>query len=166
MTVLRQGKITQKITPFFWFDKEAEEAVDFYTSVFKQSKVNQILRYGKSGPGPEGSVMTASFELEGMGFTALNGGPHYKINQAISFVVNCESQEEVDYYWDRLSDGGEIQQCGWLTDKFGVTWQVVPVVLPEMLSDPDPRKTERVINAMMQMIKLDIATLRRAYEQE
>lgn len=159
-------RITQKITPFFWFDKQAEEAVDFYTSVFKQSKVNKLIRCGNSGPGPEGSVMTASFELEGMEFTALNGGPHYKINQAISFVINCESQEEVDYYWDRLADGGEIQQCGWLTDKFGVAWQVVPVALPEMLSDPDPQKTQRVVEAMMQMVKLDIATLRRAYDQE
>ena len=130
----------QKITPFLWFDNQAEEAVNFYASVFKNAKVGKITRYGKAGPGPEGSVLTASFELEGLEFTALNGGPHFKFTEAISFQVSCETQEEVDYFWDKLSEGGEIQQCAWLKDKFGVSWQVVPTALPRLLGDPDRRK--------------------------
>ncbi|MEX1033803.1 MAG: VOC family protein [Cellvibrionaceae bacterium] len=156
----------QKITPFLWFDNQAEEAVELYTSVFKNAKIGKVVRYGKSGPGPEGSVMTASFELEGIEFTALNGGPHFKFTEAISFVINCESQEEVDHYWDKLSEDGDIQQCGWLKDQFGVAWQVVPTALPEMLNDPDPQKAKGVMEAMMQMVKLDIEQLRRAYNQE
>lgn len=155
----------QKITPFLWFDSQAEEAVRFYTSVFRNSKLGELTRYGKAGPGPEGSVMTASFELEGMEFTALNGGPHFQFNEAISFVVNCENQEEVDEYWDKLAEGGTVQQCGWLKDKYGVAWQIVPVALMEMLSDPDPQKTRRVTEAMLQMVKLDIDTLRHAYSR-
>jgi predicted 3-demethylubiquinone-9 3-methyltransferase (glyoxalase superfamily) len=153
----------QKISPFLWFDTEAEEAMNFYTSVFKNSKTGDIIRYGDAGPGPKGSVLTAAFELEGVQFTALNGGPHFKFNEAISFHIDCASQDEVDYYWDKLSDGGQIQQCGWLKDKFGVSWQVVPSVLPRMLSDGDAAKAERVMRVMMTMKKLDIAELEKAY---
>jgi predicted 3-demethylubiquinone-9 3-methyltransferase (glyoxalase superfamily) len=152
----------QKITPFLWFDGNAEEAMNFYTSIFKNAKVGNISRYGESGPGPAGSVLAASFELEGLQFTALNGGPHYKFSEAISFHVACESQEEVDYFWDRLGAGGRIQQCGWLKDKFGVSWQIVPTALPRLLGDPDRAKSNRVLQAMLQMKKLDIAALERA----
>jgi predicted 3-demethylubiquinone-9 3-methyltransferase (glyoxalase superfamily) len=153
----------QKITPFLWFDNQAEEAVNFYTSVFKNAKIGKIARYGESGPGPAGSVMTASFELEGLEFTALNAGPHFKFNEAISFVVDCKSQEEVDYFWDKLSEGGQIQQCGWLKDKFGLSWQIVPTVLIELMSDPNREKANRVMQAMLQMTKIDIAKLKEAY---
>ena len=153
----------QKITPFLWFDNEAEEAMNFYTSVFRNSKVGNVVRYGDAGPGPKGSVMVASFELEGLRFTALNGGPQFKFTEAISFHVACESQDEVDYFWDRLSEGGSIQQCGWLKDKFGLSWQLVPTVLPKMLSDPDREKANRVMQAMLRMKKLDIAGLEQAY---
>jgi predicted 3-demethylubiquinone-9 3-methyltransferase (glyoxalase superfamily) len=154
----------QKITPFLWFDHQAEAAMNFYT-VFKNSKAGNILRYGKSGPVPEGSVLTASFELEGLQFTALNGGPQFPFTEAISLVVACESQDEVDHYWSKLSEGGQIQQCGWLKDRFGVSWQIVPTLLPKLLGDPDRDKANRVMQAMMQMQKLDIAKLQQAYAE-
>ena len=153
----------QKITPCLWFDGNAEEAANFYASVFKNAKIDKISRYGDSGPGPKGSVLTVSFELEGLEFTALNGGPKYKFTEAISLHVDCKSQEEVDYYWDKLSEGGEIIQCGWLKDKFGLSWQIVPTALIEKLNDSDPAKASRVMQAMMQMKKLDIAELQKAY---
>ncbi len=153
----------QKITPCLWFDGNAEEAANFYASVFKNAKIKKTLRCGDSGPGPKGSVLTVSFELEGLEFTALNGGPKYKFTEAISLHVDCKSQEEVDYYWDKLSEGGEIIQCGWLKDKFGLSWQIVPTALIEMLNDSDPAKASRVMQAMMQMKKLDIAELQKAY---
>lgn len=148
----------QKITPFLWFDNQAEEAINFYTSVFKDSKILIVAKYGKEGPGPEGTVMTAKFMIEGQEFVALNGGPQFTFSEAISFVINCENQEEIDYYWDKLSEGGEEQGPGWIKDKYGVSWQVVPVILTEMLSDEDPLKSQRVMAAMMQMMKLDIKT--------
>jgi predicted 3-demethylubiquinone-9 3-methyltransferase (glyoxalase superfamily) len=154
----------QKISPFLWFDDQAEEAMNFYVSIFENSKVGKITRYGDAGPGPKGSVMTASFELEGQPFTALNGGPHFKFTEAVSFVVNCDTQEEVDEFWDKLSEGGQIQQCGWLKDKFGLSWQITPSVLIELLNDPDPQKSQSVMEAMLQMTKIDIAKLRQAYE--
>lgn len=152
----------QKITPFLWFDNQAEEAMNFYVSVFRNSKVLTVNRYGEAGPGPKGSVMTASFLLDGQEFVALNGGPVYQISPAISFVVNCETQQEVDDMWDKLSAGGVEVQCGWLTDKFGVSWQVVPTLLVKLLSDPDPVKSGRVMQAMLKMKKIDIAALQRA----
>jgi len=154
----------QKITPFLWFDNQAEEAMNFYVSVFKNSKVLSVNRYGDAGPGPRDSVMTASFELDGQIFTALNGGPVYKFSPAISFVVHCETQAEVDEYWEKLSEGGKENQCAWLDDKFGVSWQIVPNVLIELLSDPDPAKSGRVMQAMLQMKKIDIEKLKQAYE--
>jgi predicted 3-demethylubiquinone-9 3-methyltransferase (glyoxalase superfamily) len=154
----------QKISPFLWFDNEAEEAMNFYVSVFKNSKVGNLTRYGDAGPGPKGSVMTASFELEGQQFTALNGGPHFKFTEAISFFVNCETQEEVDELWAKLSEGAQTQQCGWLKDKFGLSWQIIPSVLIELMNDPDPQKSRRVTEAMLRMTKIDIAKLRQAYE--
>jgi predicted 3-demethylubiquinone-9 3-methyltransferase (glyoxalase superfamily) len=153
----------QKITPFLWFDDQAEEAMIHYVSIFTNSKVGSVTRYGDAGPGPKGSVMTASFELEGQQFTALNGGPHFKFTEAVSFVVSCETQEEVDEFWDKLSEGGQTQQCGWLKDKFGLSWQIVPTVLMELMKDPDPQKSQRVVEAMLQMTKIDIAKLRQAY---
>ena len=153
----------QKITPCLWFDGNAEEAANFYTSVFKNAKIKKTMRHGDSGPGPKGSVLTVSFGLEGLEFTALNGGPQYKFTEAISLQVDCKSQEEVDYYWDKLSEGGEIIQCGWLKDKFGLSWQIVPTALIEKLNDSDPAKASRVMQAMMQMKKLDIAELQKAY---
>jgi predicted 3-demethylubiquinone-9 3-methyltransferase (glyoxalase superfamily) len=152
----------QKITPFLWFDDTAEEAMNFYTSVFKDSKVGEVTRYPDSVPSKAGSVLTASFELLGLQFTALNGGPHYKFTEAVSFHVPCESQAEVDYYWDKLGAGGQIQQCGWLKDKFGLSWQIVPTVLPKLLGHPDREKASRVTQAMFQMKKLDIAQLEAA----
>jgi len=154
----------QKITPFLWFDGNAEEAMNFYTSIFRNAKVGSISRYGEAGPGPAGSVLTASFELEGLQFTALNGGPHFKFNEAISFHVACESQAEVDYFWDGLGAGGQIQQCGWLKDKFGVSWQIVPTALPRLLGNPDRAKANRVMQAMLEMKKLDIAALQKAFK--
>jgi predicted 3-demethylubiquinone-9 3-methyltransferase (glyoxalase superfamily) len=130
----------QKITPFLWLDGQAEEAMNFYLSVFKKAKAGKVVRQGKAGPRPEGSVLAASFELEGLELTALNGAPQFKFTEAISFVVNCESQGEVDYYWSKLSEGGQIQQCGWLKDKFGLSWQIVPTVLPKLLGDPDRQR--------------------------
>jgi predicted 3-demethylubiquinone-9 3-methyltransferase (glyoxalase superfamily) len=152
----------QKISPFLWFDKEAEQAVDFYTSVFKNSKKGDVTRYSEAGPGPKGSVMTVSFELEVLQFTALNAGPHFKFTEAISFVVACETQDEVDYYWDKLSAGGEPGPCGWLKDRFGLSWQIVPTTLLKFIKDPDSAKVGRVMQAMMQMKKLDIAKLKAA----
>jgi predicted 3-demethylubiquinone-9 3-methyltransferase (glyoxalase superfamily) len=160
----------QKITPFLWFDNQAEEAVNFYISVFKNSKIVNVARYGKAGAEvsgqPEGAVMTIAFQLDGQDFIALNGGPVFKFSPAISFVVNCETQAEVDQLWNRLTDGGEIEQCGWLKDKYGVSWQIVPVVLGQLMSDPDPVKSERVMQAMLQMKKLDIEKLKQAYKQQ
>jgi predicted 3-demethylubiquinone-9 3-methyltransferase (glyoxalase superfamily) len=154
----------QKITPFLWFDNQAEEAAAFYTSIFPNSRILKTARYGDSGPGPAGSVMTVEFELEGQPFVALNGGPLFKFTEAISFVVNCQTQEEVDAYWERLSAGGTQVQCGWLKDKFGLSWQVVPTVLARLMSDPDRQKAGRVTKAMLTMKKLDIAALQQAAE--
>ena len=156
----------QKITPYLWFDSQAEEAANFYVSIFNNSKIVNISRYGEAGPGPVGTVLTVSFELEGQEFTALNGGPAFKFTEAISFFVDCKSQEEVDELWEKLTEGGEEQPCGWLKDKFGLSWQIVPTVLIEMLNDPDPEKARRVTEAMLRMKKIDIPTLERAYEQE
>jgi len=153
----------QKITPFLWFDHEAEEAANFYTSVFKNSKVESVTRYGEAGPGPKGSVMTVAFELEGQKFTALNGGPSFKFTEAISFVVHCETQQEVDHYWENLSEGGKEVQCGWLKDKFGLSWQIVPNALIEILKGNDAARSQRVMQAMFQMKKIDIARLEDAY---
>ncbi len=158
--------VKQKITPFLWFDNQAEEATNFYVSIFKNSKVISVDRYGEASPGPKGTVMTTSFELEGQGFMALNGGPEYKFTEAISFFVNCETQAEVDDLWEKLSAGGEQGPCGWLKDKYGVSWQIVPAVLGEMLSDSNPERSQRVMRAMLQMRKLDINALVRAYEQK
>ncbi|MBA3914122.1 MAG: VOC family protein [Acidobacteriales bacterium] len=155
----------QKIGPFLWFDTQAEEAMNFYTSIFKNSKAGSVTRYGEGGPGPKGSVMTASFELEGQQFTALNGGPHFQFTPAISFVVSCDDQNEVDHYWDRLLEGGRPQQCGWLTDKFGVSWQIVPAILPQLMKDKDAEKSKHVMQAMMQMVKLDVEKLKQAAGQ-
>ena len=163
---------TQKITPCLWFDGQAEEAAKFYVSIFKNSAVGTVSRYGKEGfdihGRPEGSVMTVSFRLEGQEFTALNGGPHFKFSEAISFVVRCEAQNEVDCYWDKLSEGGDegAQRCGWLKDKYGVSWQIVPTVLFELMGGTDPKKSQRVMQAMLQMKKLDVAALRQAYEEK
>jgi predicted 3-demethylubiquinone-9 3-methyltransferase (glyoxalase superfamily) len=154
----------QKITPFLWFDHQAEEAAAFYTSIFPHSRIVKVVRYNAAGPGPAGSAMTVAFELEGQAFVALNGGPHFKFTEAVSFVVNCQTQDEVDAYWEKLSaDGGEVQ-CGWLKDKFGVSWQIVPTVLSELLSASDPKKAERVMKAMFTMKKLDIRALQHAYD--
>jgi len=154
----------KKITPFLWFNNQAEEAMNFYISIFKDSKVLSVTRYGDAGPGPKGSVMVANFEIEGQQFTALNGGPNYTLTPAISFVVHCKTQDEVDWYWEKLSAGGQKVQCGWLTDKFGLSWQVVPNALLEMLQDKDPEKSNRVMKAMLEMTKIDIARLKQAYE--
>ena len=155
----------QKITPFLWFDDNAEEAVNFYVSLFADSKVNNITRYGEGGPGPEGQIMTASFELHGQEFMALNGGPHFTFSPAISFFVNCETQEEVDELWEKLLEGGEAQQCGWITDRFGVSWQIIPTALGELMGDLDPAKSQRVMTAMLRMVKIDIQGLQQAYDQ-
>ena len=157
----------QKITPFLWFDTEAEEAANFYVSIFKNSKVLSLLRCGEAGPGPKGSVLTVEFELEGQKFTALNGGPDFKFTEAVSFVVNCATQEEVDYFWEKLLEGGgKESQCGWLKDKYGLSWQITPTILIELLQDKDPEKANRVMQAMMKMIKIDIETIKRAAEGE
>jgi predicted 3-demethylubiquinone-9 3-methyltransferase (glyoxalase superfamily) len=154
----------QKITPFLWFDNQAEEAMNFYTSIFKNAKIGNVSRYGDGGPGPKGSVMVASFELDGMHFTALNGGPQFKFTEAISFYVSCESQDKVDHYWDKLSEGGQTQRCGWLKDKFGVSWQIIPSALPKLMGDPDRAKAGRVMQAMLQMKKIEVAKLQQAYD--
>jgi predicted 3-demethylubiquinone-9 3-methyltransferase (glyoxalase superfamily) len=153
-----------KITTFLTYVDQAEEAVAFYTSIFPKSRIVSETRYGKAGPGPEGSLMSATFELAGQEFMALNGGPSFSFAQGFSLYVDCETQEEVDELWERLSEGGEKGPCGWLTDKFGVSWQIIPRALPELLGDEDPEKVQRVMNAMLQMGKIDIAGLRRAYE--
>ena len=152
-----------RISPFLWFDHEAEEAAQLYTSIFANSRVHSVTRYGDAGPGPKGTAMSVTFELDGQEFLALNGGPMFKFSPAISFFVKCETQAEVDHFWERLSEGGTIQQCGWLQDKYGVSWQIVPTVLGDMLADPDPEKTRRVMQAMLQMRKLDIQELEHAY---
>lgn len=154
----------QKITPFLWFNDQAEQAMKFYLSIFKKSKAGKIVRYGSAGPGKKGTVMTATFTLEGQEFYALNGGPHYRFTPAISFFVDCKTQAEVDSLWKKLSKGGSQDRCGWLTDKFGVTWQIVPSILGKLLHDPDPVKSQRVMQAMLQMGKLDIATLQKAHQ--
>jgi predicted 3-demethylubiquinone-9 3-methyltransferase (glyoxalase superfamily) len=156
----------QKITPFLWFDGNAEEAVNFYVSIFKNSKVLSIARYGEAGPGQKGTVMTASFQLDGQEFVALNGGPQFKFTEAISFWVRCETQGEIDEMWEKLSAGGAKSRCGWLKDKYGLSWQVVPPILGEMLQDKDAQKSQRVMAAMMQMDKIDISLLKKAYEQQ
>jgi predicted 3-demethylubiquinone-9 3-methyltransferase (glyoxalase superfamily) len=155
----------QKITPFLWFDHQAEEAAEFYTSIFNGSSVDGISRYGEAGPGPNGSVMTVQFTIEGQQFVALNGGPHFKFTEAISLVVNCETQQEIDELWDKLlQGGGQEVQCGWLKDKYGLCWQIVPIAFMEMVQDKDHEKSQRAMKAMFQMKKLDLAELQRAYE--
>jgi predicted 3-demethylubiquinone-9 3-methyltransferase (glyoxalase superfamily) len=154
-----------KITPFLWFDTQAEEAARFYISIFKHSKIVNVARYGEAGPGPKGSAMTVAFQLDGQDFIALNAGPQFTFTEAVSFVVNCETQQEVDDYWRTLTaGGGEESQCGWLKDKFGLSWQVVPTALSTLLGDPDPQKSKRVMEAMLTMRKIDIATLQQAHE--
>ena len=156
-----------KISPFLWFDSNAEEAANFYVSIFKDSKILKIARYGEAGPAPAGSVMVVNFQIEGQNFIALNGGPLFKFTEAISFVINCQTQEEVDHYWNKLTaGGGQESQCGWLKDKYGLSWQVTPTILGELLADKDQKKAQRVMQAMLQMKKIDIAALQRAAAQE
>src|SRR3990170_4090909 len=154
-----------KITPFLWFDDRAEQAMNFYVSVFKNSKIGSVSRYGEGGPGPKGTVMSATFQLDGQEFMALNGGPQYTFTPAISFFVNCETQEEVDELWEKLSEGGEKGRCGWLKDKYGLSWQIIPSTLGKLLQDKDAEKARKVMNAMLQMDKIDIGRLKLAYEQ-
>ena len=154
----------QKITPFLWFDGKAEEAMKFYVSIFKNSEIVSVSRYGEGGPGPKGTVMTAVFQLEGQEFYALNGGPQFTFSPAVSFFISCETQQEVDELWEKLSEGGEKDRCGWLRDKYGLSWQVIPSVLGKMLQDKDAEKSRRVMKAMLQMDKLDIERLKQAYE--
>ena len=154
----------QKITPFLWFDNTAEQAVNFYLSIFKDSKILSVTRYGEAGPGPAGTVLTISFQLEGQEFVALNGGPQFPFTEAISLSVNADTQEEVDEFWEKLSEGGEKSRCGWLKDKYGLSWQVNPAILGEMLQDKDPGQAKRVMLAMLQMDKIDIAKLKQAYD--
>jgi predicted 3-demethylubiquinone-9 3-methyltransferase (glyoxalase superfamily) len=156
----------QKITPFLWFDGKAEEAMNFYVSIFKNSKVGSVTRYGEAGPGPKGTVMSATFQLDGQDFFALNGGPQFSFTPAISLFVNCETQQEVDELWEKLSKGGKKERCGWLKDKYGLSWQVVPSVLGKMLRDKDPEKSKRVMKAMMQMDKIDMSGLQKAYARD
>jgi predicted 3-demethylubiquinone-9 3-methyltransferase (glyoxalase superfamily) len=156
----------QKITPFLWFDWKAEEAVNFYVSVFKNSRVGSLTRYGDAGPGPKGTVMIATFQLEGQDFIGLNGGPQYKFTPAISLFVDCKTQQEVDDLWEKLSMGGQTNRCGWLTDKYGLSWQIVPAILRELMADKDPEKSKRVMMAMLQMTKIDIKGLQDAYDQK
>jgi len=155
----------QKITPYLWFDNQAEEAVNFYTSIFKDSKILSMSRLPAEAPGQSGPVITATFQIEGQTFMALNGGPMYRFAEAVSFFVSCQTQEEVDYYWDRLLEGGEAQMCGWLKDKYGLSWQIIPQALMQLMGDPDPEKARRVMEAMLKMVKIDIAGLKQAYEQ-
>jgi len=154
----------QKITPFLWFDNHAEEAMNFYVSVFKNSRIVRVTRYGDAGPGPKGTVMSATFELEGQEFFALNGGPQFQFTPAISFFVNCETQQEVDELWEKLSAGGKKERCGWLKDKYGLSWQIIPKALGRMLGDKDPEKSKRVMQAMLQMSKIEVEGLKKAYE--
>lgn len=155
----------QKITPFLWFNQNAEEAIDFYNSIFKNSKTVSVSRYGEGGPAPKGTLMTATFELEGQTFMTLNGGPHFAFTPAISLFVNCETQEEVDELWEKLSEGGKTNRCGWLEDKYGLSWQIIPSILGEMLQDKDAEKAKSVMEAMLQMDKMDIQALKQAYEK-
>ena len=154
----------QKITPFLWFDTQAEEAAKFYASIFPKSKILNVARYGEAGPGPKGSVMTVEFELDGQRMIALNGGPHFKFTEAISLSVSCKDQKEVDHYWGKLSQGGQEAPCGWLKDRYGLSWQVNPAILGELLSGPDVKKAKRVMEAMLKMKKIDIAALKAAAE--
>jgi len=156
--------IMQKITPFLWFDNNAEDAVNFYISIFKDARLLDAKRYGDAGPGPKGAIMTATFELNGQQFIALNGGPHFKFTEAISFVVSCDNQDEIDYYWEKLLEGGQAQQCGWLKDKFGLSWQIVPAGLAKFFDNDDPQRSNRVMQAMQKMVKFDLAKLKEAYE--
>lgn len=155
----------QEITPFLWFDREAEEAARFYVSIFRNSRILSLSRYGDAAPGPKGAVMVVRFELAGQQFMALNGGPQFKFTEAVSFLINCETQTEIDELWERLSAGGEKGRCGWLKDKFGLSWQIVPTVLGQMLQDGDPAKSQRVMQALLQMDKLDIGRLQQAYDR-
>ena len=155
----------QRITPFLWFDTQAEEAAKFYASVFKGSRVGNVTRYGEAGPGPKGSAMIVEFELDGQPFIALNGGPHFTFTEAVSFSVACANQTDVDHYWDTLSEGGKESQCGWLKDKYGLSWQIVPSRLGELMRSPDPAKSKRVMEALLKMKKIDIATLENARDQ-
>lgn len=155
----------QKITPYLWFDNQAEEAANYYTSIFANSRILHVERYGEAGPGPKGTTMIVTFELDGQEFMALNGGPQFKFNEAISFYVSCKTQEEVDELWEKLSKGGEEGPCGWLKDRYGVSWQIIPTALTEMLGDPNPEKSQRVMKAMLGMGKIDIQGLKQAYEQ-
>ena len=155
----------QKISPFLWFDGKAEEAANFYVAIFKNSKIVSLMRYGEAGPGPKGSVMGVTFQLDGQEFMAINGGPHFTFSPAISFFVKCETQGEIDHFWEKLlAGGGKTQQCGWLTDKYGVTWQIVPTILGELLRSKDAEKSTRAMKAMLQMVKLDITALKKAYD--
>ncbi len=154
----------QRISPFLWFDDNAEEAAAFYTSIFKNSKIKAVSRYGEGAPGPKGQVMVVNFELDGQEFTALNGGPKFKFTEAISLVVHCKDQREVDDYWDKLTEGGQEIQCGWLKDKFGLSWQIVPTIIPEVMSDSNPARRDRVMQAVLKMVKPDIAAIERAAE--
>jgi predicted 3-demethylubiquinone-9 3-methyltransferase (glyoxalase superfamily) len=156
--------VTRKITPFLWFDRRAEEAANFYVSLFRDAKITHVSRYGETSPGEPGTVMTVGFELAGLAFTAINGGPEYAFTPAVSFSIDCATQDEVDYFWDRLGEGGTPSRCGWLQDRFGLSWQVVPSVLPELLGDDDDAKSGAVMTAMLGMIKLDIAALQAAYD--
>jgi predicted 3-demethylubiquinone-9 3-methyltransferase (glyoxalase superfamily) len=158
--------ILQKLTPFLWFDDKAEEAANFYVSIFKNSKISAVTRYGEAGPGPKGAVMLVTFSIEGQEFIALNGGPQFTFSPAISFLVDCKDQQEVDELWEKLSAGGDRMQCAWLRDKYGVSWQIVPAALRELMQDKDPVKSQRVFKAMMQMTKIDIEELKRAYRGE
>jgi len=156
--------VKHRISPCLWFDGQAEDAANFYVSIFRNSRITAVSRCGEAGPGPKGSVMVVSFELDGQAFTALNGGPMFKFTEAISMIVHCETQVEVDHYWETLSAGGQPGRCAWLKDKFGVSWQVVPTALIELMQDNDPAKSARVVQAMLQMTKIDIAVLQRAYQ--
>jgi predicted 3-demethylubiquinone-9 3-methyltransferase (glyoxalase superfamily) len=160
----KESTLMQQITPFLWFDTQAEEAANYYVSIFPNSRILKIARYGEAGPGPRNTVMTVSFEINGQQFTALNGGPQFRFSEAISFVVNCETQAEIDALWGRLSAGGKEDRCGWLKDRYGLSWQLVPTVLPELLGDKDSARAQRAMQAMLQMRKLDIAALRRAHQ--
>jgi predicted 3-demethylubiquinone-9 3-methyltransferase (glyoxalase superfamily) len=162
MAINREGEAMHEITPCLWFDTEGEDAAKLYTSVFPNSKILDVSRYGEGGPRPAGTAMTVSFELEGQKFVALNGGPQYTFTEAVSFQVSCKTQDEVDHFWTKLSEGGEEGPCGWLKDRFGLSWQIVPNALPELLTDPDREKAQRVMAAMLQMKKIDIAELERA----
>jgi len=162
----KEESAVQTITPFLWFDGKAEEAMNFYTSVFKNSKIGRVTRYGEEGPGTKGTVMTATFQLNGQEFIALNGGPQFTFSPAISFLVSCETQQEVDDLWEKLSEGGKKGQCGWLKDKFGLSWQIIPNALGQMLGDKDAGKAGRVLQAMMQMNKIEIETLKQTYDQQ